>query len=259
MKVLAVMGSPREKSLTLKIIQMLEEKLQALGEIEFEYIFLKDLDIRLCSGCMLCFEKGEEFCPFKDDTAYVYEKMKAADGVIMACPNYALQVTALTKKLLDRLAFNFHRPCFFHQAWLPIITEGVYGKKKILKYLDEVGGMWGFNLCPGAGFSFTGEKALSAKEEKISRELDKVARRFFYVLKERTVKPNLKMVAIFRLVRTLHAKSSDQDSRDYRYWKEQGWFEKPYYCDVKLNLLQRITGFFADQFAAAQAKKGGWQ
>lgn len=257
MRVLAIMGSPRKKSLTLKIVQMLEEKLKSLGEAEFEYIFLREKDIRQCAGCMLCFEKGEEFCPFQDETLPIFGKMMAADGVIIASPNYSLQVPALTKNLLDRLAFVFHRPCFFNKAWMPVVTEAVYGKKNILRYLNEVGQMWGFSLCPGVGLSLVDEQALLDNQEKIARELERAARRFHYVMKERTIKPSLKMIAVFRVARTLHSMGTNKDSRDYCYWMEQGWFEQPFYCEVNLNLFQRTIGSLVEKFAASQARKAG--
>ena len=65
MKVLAIMGSPRKKGNTYKVSRMVEESMKKLGKVEFEYVFLKDLNIKTCLGCQVCFNKGERFMSFK--------------------------------------------------------------------------------------------------------------------------------------------------------------------------------------------------
>lgn len=53
MKILVIFGSPRKKNSYL-VIKALETEMQKLGEIEFEYIFLKDLSLATCIGCHSC-------------------------------------------------------------------------------------------------------------------------------------------------------------------------------------------------------------
>jgi multimeric flavodoxin WrbA len=46
MKILAVIGSPR-KGNTYKVVQLIEQKMKELGEIDFEYLFLKDIGLKV--------------------------------------------------------------------------------------------------------------------------------------------------------------------------------------------------------------------
>ncbi len=104
MRVTAFIGSARKKN-TYKASEQFLQKLRSLGDIEYEIVMLSDYNLEICKGCLLCFNKGEEFCPFKDDRDRLIEKMISSDGVIFASPTYSFQVSGLMKIFLDRLAF----------------------------------------------------------------------------------------------------------------------------------------------------------
>lgn len=63
MKILAVIGSPKGKGAGYKIVKMIEDRMKVLGDVEFEYLFLKDANLKLCTGCYNCMAKGEDKCP----------------------------------------------------------------------------------------------------------------------------------------------------------------------------------------------------
>ena len=85
MKVVAIIGSPRKNGNTE---QLAAHTLKAIAEegIETEIISLAGKDIRPCNACMAC-SKLEE-CSIKDDLPPIYQKMKEADGIILASPVY---------------------------------------------------------------------------------------------------------------------------------------------------------------------------
>lgn len=60
---------------------------------EYEYVFLKDLNLKLCTGCHICITKGEDFCPLKDDRDVIINKIEDSDGVILASPTFSMNVT----------------------------------------------------------------------------------------------------------------------------------------------------------------------
>ncbi|MBI5185151.1 MAG: hypothetical protein HZA01_05425 [Nitrospinae bacterium] len=39
---------------------MIEDCMEAMGGVEFEYLFLKDTDLKPCTGCYACMARGEE-------------------------------------------------------------------------------------------------------------------------------------------------------------------------------------------------------
>lgn len=71
-----------------------------------EKIFLKDKDIRYCTGCSVCSMYGKP-CPQKDDAAGIVEKMIAADVIVMATPVYFYTMSAQMKTLIDRTCARY--------------------------------------------------------------------------------------------------------------------------------------------------------
>jgi multimeric flavodoxin WrbA len=151
-RVTAFVGSARKKSTYNAVCQFMNS-LQSLGDIEYEIVSLSDYRLGTCKGCKLCFDKGEEFCPLKDDRDVLIEKIVASDGVVFASPNYSFQVSAIMKIFLDRLGFAFHRPRFFGKTFTSIVAQGIYGGNTIVKYLDFVGNGLGFNTVKGSCFT----------------------------------------------------------------------------------------------------------
>ncbi|MGZ7044375.1 MAG: flavodoxin family protein, partial [Methanobacterium sp.] len=141
MKVLTIMGSPKRKGNTYRITRKVEEEMKKLGDVEFEYVFLKDLDLKSCLGCGVCMDKGEEICPLNDDRAMMEEKMQNADGVIFTSPNYVFNVTGLMKNFIDRFAYVCHRPRFFKNAMV-LTTSGVGGSRFTLMSLSTAPKIW---------------------------------------------------------------------------------------------------------------------
>lgn len=236
-KIVAVIGSPRNGE-SLKAVRGLERRLKSLGAAELEYVFLKDSDIRPCKGCFLCLSRGEEFCPHKDDVPRIHALIAASDGVLFATPNYSMQVTALAKNFLDRSAYIFHRPRYFGKVFMGLVTQAVYGGEPILKYLEELAAFWGFSPAPGVLLNILERDQLPSEARAVEDRLDSVARELSWRLDgPRFPRPPLKFTFIFGMVRTLHRLSAEDSSCDYRYYREKGWFESPYYYPVGLGPL----------------------
>jgi multimeric flavodoxin WrbA len=149
-KILIILGSPR-KGNTYRACTRIEEVMKTYGDVVFEYLMLKDADLAQCTGCFVCFLKGEEHCPRKDDAPGIEQKMHDADGVIFASPVYGMNVSGLTKVFVDRFSYIFHRPRFFEKKALLITTTGAIGHKDVLKYLDMVARIWGFEVVDRVG------------------------------------------------------------------------------------------------------------
>lgn len=193
-RVTAFVGSARKKS-TYNAVGQFLGNLQSLGDIEGEIVALSDHRLGTCRGCKLCFEKGEEFCPLKDDRDVLIQKMMESDGVVFASPNYSFQVSALMKIFLDRLGFVFHRPRFFGKTFTSIVAQGIYGGDKIVKYLDFVGNGLGFNTVKGS--CVTALEPISEKDkQKTDRALAGQSRRYY----ERLMKPAYPVPTLFKLM-----------------------------------------------------------
>ncbi|HEY94405.1 MAG TPA: flavodoxin family protein [Dehalococcoidia bacterium] len=104
MNAIGVVGSPRRNGNTEIITK---HTLQSIAEegLETELITLSGMDIRPCDGCRFCKEEKNERCHIDDDLMPIYEKLKAADAIILASPVYYGSATSLIKSLMDRVGY----------------------------------------------------------------------------------------------------------------------------------------------------------
>ncbi|KUO74409.1 MAG: NADPH-dependent FMN reductase [Clostridia bacterium BRH_c25] len=252
-KVTVFIGSPRKQA-TYQAVQEFEKNLKSYAEIDFEYVLLKDYHLEYCRGCKLCFDKGEEYCPSKDDRDLLLEKLYNSDGVIFATPNYSFQVTALMKNFLDRLSFIFHRPRFFGKAFTVIVVQGIYGGASILKYLETMGENLGFHVAKGCCLR-TLEPMTALGQKKISQEVKKASARFYKeLMRPMPLTLSFFRLMLFRMSRTSIRLILDEKFRDYRYYKEKGWFESDYYYDASLGFIKKSAGRFFDFLAQRMVK-----
>jgi multimeric flavodoxin WrbA len=252
-KVTAFVGSARKKHTYDAVVQFLSN-LQSMGDIEVEIVRLSDYQIQVCRGCQVCFSKGEEYCPLKDDRDVLIEKMMASDGVVFASPNYSFHVSAIMKIFLDRLGFAFHRPRFFGKTFTSIVAQGIYGGGKIVDYLDFVGNALGFNLVKGSCI-MTLDPMTEKQQHKIDRVLAGQARRYYARLEKPGYPvPTLIDLMFFRMGRTKVRLELDASFCDYTYYKDQGWFESDFYYPTRLGVLRKGAGKLFDSIFASMTR-----
>ena len=252
-RVTAFVGSSRKKHTYDAVHQFLED-LQQLGDVECETVVLSGYRLETCRGCQVCFAKGEEFCPLKDDRDALIEKIMTSDGVVFASPNYSFHVSAMMKIFLDGLGFVFHRPRFFGKTFTSIVAQGIYGGDKIVKYFDFVGNALGFNTIEGS--CFTAFDPMTEKErQKRDNVLARQSKRFYgSLLKSDYPAPTLLKLMAFRMGRTSIRLELDDNSRDYRHYKDKGWFESAYFYPVRLGPLKRLAGGLFDSTQARRTR-----
>ena len=248
MKVVAFIGSGRKRH-SYNASERFLQNLQSLGNVEYEMVRLIDCNLGTCKGCRVCFDKGEEFCPFKDERDILIEKMKNSDGVVFASPNYSFQVSSLMKIFLDRLAFEFHRPCFFGKTFTSIVVQGIGKGEEIVKYLDFIGKGFGFNVVKGCCIK-TLEPMTEKSQKKFDRSIDLQSRKFYaQLVKSEYPSPSLWWLMVFRMGRTSIRKMLNENWRDYTYYRDKGWFDSDYFYSVKLNPLKKLSGKLFDKLA----------
>ncbi|MEX2704817.1 MAG: NAD(P)H-dependent oxidoreductase [Candidatus Freyrarchaeum guaymaensis] len=113
MRVLAIIGSPKGKGNGYRVVQQIEKRMKGLGDVEFDYLLLKDANLETCQGCFTCISKGEDLCPLKNDRGKIEEQISNLDGVILSSPGNVQNVSWLMKNFIDRFAFTNHRLSFF--------------------------------------------------------------------------------------------------------------------------------------------------
>ncbi|NHJ22674.1 MAG: flavodoxin family protein [Candidatus Lokiarchaeota archaeon] len=254
MKVVAFIGSARKKH-TYNAVKQLMNNLQSFDAIEYEIVQLSNYRLEVCKGCKTCINKGEEFCPLNDDRDILIEKMINSDGIIFASPNYFFQISGLMKIFLDRIAFFGHRPLFFGKAFTSLVVQGVYGGKKLVKYLDFIGKVLGCNVTKGCCLNSL-EPMTEKGQNKINKILNKQSKKFYSnLIKKEYTTPSLLQLTMFRITRTSMKLAQNETFRDYEYYKKNGWFESNYYHPVQLGPFKKTMGKLFDKIAASVVHK----
>ncbi|NOQ56237.1 MAG: hypothetical protein GQ477_05540 [Nanohaloarchaea archaeon] len=94
-KCLLISGSPRKGNSDI-VLGKIFEKI----ECEKEIIYLRDKDIKHCTGCLVCAKSDK--CSIKDDMGELLELMVWADVIVIGTPNYFDNVPGLLKDFIDR-------------------------------------------------------------------------------------------------------------------------------------------------------------
>lgn len=247
-RVTAFIGSARKKNTYHAVMRFLND-LQALGDIEYEIVTLHEYTLKACRGCEVCIWKGEEFCPLKDDRDVLMEKIKVSDGVIFASPTYNGHVSGIMKLFIDRFAFVCHRPRYFGKACTSIVTYSFAQADKIVEYLDILGMSLGFNVIKGACVNLS-EPKREKEQQKIDKARARQVKQFYAgLVKPAYPAPSLLSLAVFRTFRSMIRLTSNDSTRDYKYYMEMGWFESDYYYPIRLSVMKKVVGKYFDSLA----------
>ena len=245
-KVTAFVGSVGKKNTYRAVVQFMNN-LQARGDVEVEIVKLSDYKLGICRGCRLCFYKGEEFCPLKDDRDVLFDKIKASDGVIFATPNYSWHMSGLMKIFLDRFGFAIHRPRYFGKVFTSIVTQGVGRGNEIVKYFDFFGKTLGFNTVKGTCVTALDPRT-QKDQQKIDSALEDLSKRFYARLKKPAYPiPSWFSLIGFRMSRSTIKENLDDKSFDFRYYAEKGWLESDYFYPTQLGPLKKVAGYLFDR------------
>ena len=104
-KLLLVCGSPRPKarSATYAGLMAAMEGAQSIDGVEVELVELFGRKIAPCIHCNKCLRDDSDRCTvFHDDMDELYDKFFQADGIIIGCPVYDMNVTAQLAQFYSR-------------------------------------------------------------------------------------------------------------------------------------------------------------
>jgi len=216
MRILLLSSSPhKEKSRTFLLAK---EVLKGLPkEITIDIIHLADCDIGFCKHCEACHKKILN-CLLKDDVRLILEKMLAADGIILASPNYINQITASLKALLERACHFIHCKRLLDKYVLGVVSSGSGEDKEVLDYIEYYA-----HTC-GAQYAGGISACAYAIKDKIE-EAYQLGQKFAYDIKEKKVYPKqMKIIEAGRehFKRVMQLRKDDW-CEEYAYWQSKGW------------------------------------
>jgi multimeric flavodoxin WrbA len=222
MKITGILSSPHgTKSVTRPLVEAAMEGARQAGA-EIEIIDICRLKIGYCKGCHTCYLKGE--CPQKDDFREVFEKILAADGLVLSSPNYVDNVTAQMKTLMDRMTDAAHSKLLYDKYGFSVSTAGGSGEEKTTGILNEWLLRCGAFYIGGAGFAISWgpkkEKEALAKAHDLGSEL--VA-----AIREKKRFPEQEKVRDESMKRFAFAITMNRElwKHDYDHWVSKGWIK----------------------------------
>ncbi|MEC4984918.1 MAG: NAD(P)H-dependent oxidoreductase [Oscillatoria sp. PMC 1068.18] len=96
-KIVGIGGSLRPNSHSYQALKIAMQRVEALGA-EVEILDLREMNLPFCDG-------GDEY-PDYPDVAKLKATVKAADGLILATPEYHGSVSGVLKNALDLMSFD---------------------------------------------------------------------------------------------------------------------------------------------------------
>ena len=105
MKVVGFNSSPRRGGNTAQLLEVVCQELQQAG-IETEVVELAGAHPHGCIACNQCRERKDGRCAVTTDPMNEWiEKMREADGMLLASPTYFADITPELKALIDRAGY----------------------------------------------------------------------------------------------------------------------------------------------------------
>lgn len=180
MKILACIGSNRINGNTASVLSLLQHQMQQeadrAGEmLDFETVYIGQMNIQACRGCRICFDRGEQYCPLKDDLLSLKARMKEADGIILSTPVYVNDVSGIIKSMMERLGYMCHRPEFADKCIYLLATSGSSPTNHALRTLDASMYM-GFHVVGRSGFKMGARLEQAEIEKRYDEKNKQIAR-----------------------------------------------------------------------------------
>lgn len=214
MKILLISASPRrETSQTFALATAVAEGTGAAVEV----VHLRDHRIGFCRHCELCHREPLR-CSVSDDAMELAGKMLAADGIILATPNYINQVTGSMKTLFDRTSHFIHCKRLLGKYVVGAVTSGSGRDEDVLAYLRY------YALTCGAQFSggVSSRAPVPDEVKKTAVDLGRTLRQDIQAGKEYPEQLAFIEEGRSHFRRLIQIRKDDWPG-EYAYWKKQGW------------------------------------
>ena len=228
MKIVVIYGSPNKSGCTYN---MSNQIIKQFPKAEVNNIFLSDLNIPYCKGCLLCVKKGMEYCPHASLILPIKKALVDSNLIILASPVYVMHLTGQMKTFLDHTPamFLIHRAeksMFKKQAVVvssaagPVFTATEKEMKIVLNF-------WGISKVYSLGaavYATSWETVNSKKKEIIQKQAKRIAKKIKNQNNKKKILPSLNVLKWFFISQMLN-KKHPASLKDKNYWNENGWLK----------------------------------
>lgn len=225
MEITIIHGQAHQGS-TYHITHELLNHIKKEEDIIHEFMLPKD-GPSYCVGCFNCIYKGEQLCPHQASVQKIVGAMITSDLIVINSPTYCLDMSGQLKALFDHLGFMYmtHRPKkeMFHKIGITLSTAAGAGAKYVTKSIKKQMTWWGVAKTYRLSFNVQA-KSFSEVPDKIKKKISKNTQKLATkIMKHKNhVKPNLKSVLLFKLMRMMH-RGNTWNAIDKNHWEANGW------------------------------------
>lgn len=162
-KIIGICGSPRKKS-SYDALQVALEAAKAQGDVEVELIELRGKKINPCIHCNKCLKDDSDRCTiYQDDMTPLYDKFYQADGVLIMCPVYDMNITPQLAGFFSRFRsawkLSGENPAFFLGkvgAAMSVAGTRNGGQEAVISNIFNFYSTHGMTICTGGGETYAG-------------------------------------------------------------------------------------------------------
>ncbi len=218
MNIVAVNGSPTgSQGSTGRLLAALAEGARAAGA-EVTLFELGQLTVKPCTSCRTCQQTGA--CVITDDYPRIKAAMIAADGIVLASPNYISSVSAQMKALFDRSFSMFHCQALHGKYGAGVLASGGPTYQMAEEYLLHVIGSSG---CWKVGSMGTGGGVIDDPDQApdVLKEAHDLGGRLADAIKNKQRFPEQEeeREQHFEIMRWLVTEHKDKWPYEHEYWQ----------------------------------------
>lgn len=233
MHIVVIMGGFR-KGATFRAIERLLGEMQKFKSFSSEILWVKDLELSDCIGCHRCIEVGESFCHEVENIKAFLERIKKADGVIIASPVYNDSITSLLKRYFDFNTYLWHRPQM-HHLWFYGLSTGGGMFKNTFRDMEKNVKAWGGIWVGALGVPHY-ESLTEKHQRKVDKDMTKAARYLTGPLEVKSL--TLGKLIWFKMWKLNAQVAKDTLKKDWDYYQA-----KTYYFDAPIPIwMDAIAG-----------------
>ncbi|MDA8168643.1 MAG: flavodoxin family protein [Nitrospiraceae bacterium] len=219
MKIISLLASPHGlKGNTAGLLRDVHEGAEPEGA-RIETVVLKGGTVLPCLGCDACHKKG--FCVQKDEFEPIKKKIAEADGLVLASPNYILNVSAQLKAFMDRCCGVVHCMQFWDKYGVSVVTSGGDGGESVAGYMDyfliTVGA-----VPAGSVWASVSEMTGTGFKDDVREKARALGKRLVEAWRAGEMPPGVEKRRndFLERMRALMAWRGEEWPYEHRYWKE---------------------------------------
>ncbi len=221
MKVVGILGSPRNRGNTALLLDAALAGAAQAGA-ETEKLSVAGLELNYCIACGTCYSKGH--CIYEDGVTMLQEKMMAADGIILASPNYINSVSAQLKTVMDRCSLHIHCLLFTGKYGAAVATAGSPETAQVAEFANAFLRCCGAQTVGIATAQAAGVGALVDQQAALA-SAGELGRELVAAIAERRQDPEQLAFheAFAARMKALVLRMGDKAPYQLEHWRKMGW------------------------------------